>query len=65
MCKLDSNFKAHRTKVAMIVDNCPMHPNLEQLQAIEVINFLATERQNYNHVIKELMQLLNFTTEKA
>ena len=35
--KLDRKFAAQERKVALIIDNCPAHPSLEGLQAIELI----------------------------
>ena len=38
LLKLDRKFQSNRRKVAMVVDNCPAHPNLQaQLQAIKLV----------------------------
>ncbi|XP_065651003.1 tigger transposable element-derived protein 4-like [Hydra vulgaris] len=35
--RLDAKFNAEGRKVALIIDNCPAHPNVENLKAIELV----------------------------
>ena len=35
--KLDMKFYAKGKKVALIIDNCPAHPNVDNLKAIELV----------------------------
>ena len=37
LIKLDKKFNNQNRKVAMIVDNCPAHPNVKGLKAIKLI----------------------------
>ena len=39
--ELDSKFLAERRKIALLVDNCPAHPHVDNLKAIDLI-FLPT-----------------------
>ncbi|XP_012558604.2 tigger transposable element-derived protein 4-like [Hydra vulgaris] len=35
--RLDAKFNAEGRKVALIIDNCPAHPNVENLKAIQLV----------------------------
>ena len=35
--KLDKQFSTQKRKIAMVVDNCPAHPKIDDLKAIELI----------------------------
>ena len=35
--QIDNKFVAEGRKIAIIVDNCPAHPNIDKLQAVELI----------------------------
>ena len=42
LIKLDQNFLSAGWKVAMVIDNCPAHPNVQaQLQAIKLVFFAS------------------------
>ena len=34
--ELDRKFKLEGRKIALIIDNCPAHPHIDKLQAIEL-----------------------------
>ena len=35
--QLDNKFVAKGRKIALIIDNCPAHPKIDNLQAVELI----------------------------
>ena len=35
--RLDAKFHVEGRKVALIIDNCPAHPNVDNLKAIELV----------------------------
>ena len=35
--QLDNKFVAEGRKIALIIDNCPAHPRIDNLQAVELI----------------------------
>ena len=37
VCELDRKFQREDRKIALIVDNCPAHPDIKDLKAIELV----------------------------
>ena len=35
--KLDTKFDAEGRKIVLIIDNCPAHPNVDNLKAIQLV----------------------------
>ena len=54
LLKLDKRFQHEHRRVAMVLDNCPAHPNMQQaLKAVRLV-FLPpnTTKKNFNHVTR-------------
>ena len=58
--KLDRKFFLQGRTIAMIVDNCPAHHNIDSLRSIKPV-FLPLN--TYSHVIREWLILWSATTE--
>ena len=63
--QLDQKFSAANRKIALIIDNCTVHPHVEQLNSIELI-FLSPEHHitysahglRYNSRLKSQVSLI-------
>ena len=51
--QLDNKLVAEGRKIALIIDNCPSHNRIDNLQAVELISYLQTQPPKRSQWIKE------------
>ena len=55
--ELDGKFEKEQRKVALIVDNCPAHPNIGGSKSVQIFFYLLIQLLLYNPWIKGLLDL--------
>ena len=55
---IDGKFLAEKRKIALIVDNCPAHPEVEGLKAIDLIFLLPNTTSNTQPVDQGIIRSL-------
>ena len=56
--EIDRKFSVQKRKVALIIDNCPTHQSMQNLNLVELSFFLQIQPRSSNQCIMELSDLL-------
>ena len=55
--ELHGKFEKEQCKAALIVDNYPAYPEIEELKSVQIFFYLPIQRLLYNSWIKGLLDL--------
>ena len=52
--ELDRKFTSEGRSIALVIDNCPVHPHIENLKSIKLFFYHRIQHQQHNLWIKAL-----------